>query len=587
MPYTPNNPLVPGDPYSYDLKWMVEKLKELTANYTGLNQEVINIKNYLNSLDVETFVDAKIDQMYADGQFTSILQSLVDSYVATTNARIDNIESDIALIASKLLAVRRANAFREEAAAFPLYVIKAYVNGISGDEYNVQGMCATYNADDSIKNIYVYCDAGSHARLYKLTGGNRTNGSGWTYSYSDNVPAVHGSTISVNEAANKIYISNEAGSGTFYEYDIVTDTYALIDISNITNTPILGVVYDSDTNTFLVCGNINNKMYVLDDSFALIREYSHNITYDTSSYLYQSYDYKNGLEYRTFNGPQHRTNGIIVYDTIDGTPLKLINIGPLYGELESISIRNGVALLAYDNVYYDYNNIQMGMVAEAYIGGAVNTNFMLNIRQKINCGYPFANFLSNHNTTGIPNIYYVNTHADSELCRYVGVGTTANPISSGLVIAAMILLFKQYYDYSKITITLNGDNTNDDDNGFWLYDITGIDLIIIGNDKTLNNLYVHYANNLDVRAIAVTAGGTGRRANDGRMYLEYNNNLIIKNTVTAPIVWLTDNYRVLIYNTLTGTHASINSESYRNIYMPGSKAKFTAPHFVSNGDISS
>lgn len=28
MPYTPNNPLVPGDPYSYDLKWMVQKIKE-------------------------------------------------------------------------------------------------------------------------------------------------------------------------------------------------------------------------------------------------------------------------------------------------------------------------------------------------------------------------------------------------------------------------------------------------------------------------------------------------------------------------------------------------------------------------------
>jgi len=28
MPYTPNNPLIPGDPYSYDLKWMVKKIKE-------------------------------------------------------------------------------------------------------------------------------------------------------------------------------------------------------------------------------------------------------------------------------------------------------------------------------------------------------------------------------------------------------------------------------------------------------------------------------------------------------------------------------------------------------------------------------
>lgn len=31
MPYTPNNPLVPGDPYSYDLKWMVEETKKAIA----------------------------------------------------------------------------------------------------------------------------------------------------------------------------------------------------------------------------------------------------------------------------------------------------------------------------------------------------------------------------------------------------------------------------------------------------------------------------------------------------------------------------------------------------------------------------
>lgn len=27
MPYTPNNPLIPGDPYSYDLKWIVQQIK--------------------------------------------------------------------------------------------------------------------------------------------------------------------------------------------------------------------------------------------------------------------------------------------------------------------------------------------------------------------------------------------------------------------------------------------------------------------------------------------------------------------------------------------------------------------------------
>lgn len=31
MPYTPNNPYIPGDPYSYDLKWLVDNLQQVEA----------------------------------------------------------------------------------------------------------------------------------------------------------------------------------------------------------------------------------------------------------------------------------------------------------------------------------------------------------------------------------------------------------------------------------------------------------------------------------------------------------------------------------------------------------------------------
>lgn len=36
MPYTPNNPLIPGDPYSYDLKWIVKKLKYMDKSIAGI-----------------------------------------------------------------------------------------------------------------------------------------------------------------------------------------------------------------------------------------------------------------------------------------------------------------------------------------------------------------------------------------------------------------------------------------------------------------------------------------------------------------------------------------------------------------------
>lgn len=588
MPYTPNNPLVPGDPYSYDLKWMVSELKKLTSNYAGLNNEILDIKAYLSTLDVESFVNAKIDEMYNDGDFTSILQGLVDTYIADTDLRLDTIESDIVDISAKILTLKHAMPFRNDAPAFPLEVIKMYVNGISGDEYQVQGMCATYNSNDSIKNIYVFCDivGGAGSRLYKITAGSRTDGSGWSYSYTDNVPAVHGSTISIVEDDNKILIANESGTGSFYEYDIITDSFALIDVSGISNTPILGIVYDSESETFLMCADNNNKMYVLDKSYNLIRSYAHKITYDTSSYLYQSFDYQNGLEYRTFNTPDHRSNGILIYDTLSGELLKTIDIHSLYGELESMSIRNGVALLAFNNVYWDYNNIGMHMIAEAYIGGPVNANFLLNVQQKINCGYPFVSLLNNGNTIGIPNYRYQNTHSNSELCRYVGVGTAANPIKSGLVIAAMLLLSKKYYPFSKLTITLSGASTNTDDNGIYMYNATGMDIVIDGNSQELCLLTVNGANTIELKALTLNANGASRRYNDGRMDLRDNNNLIIRTACTAPIILLIDNFRALLYQALTGT-GTTNSESYRNIYMPGSKARFTAAHFASNGDISS
>lgn len=587
MPYTPtNNPYVPGDPYMYDLKWIVGKINELIADYKGNNAEIIAIKQYLETLDVSE----KLDEMLADGDFTPLLQSLVDQYVIDTNNRLDGIDNDIATLSRRALILENAAGLQSEAPAFPLEMFKSYSNGTTGDYYRVQGITATYNNDDSIKNIYAWCDVNNtaSARLYKITAGNRSTGAGWTYSYTDNLPPLHGSCISVVESRNKILVGWEQGSGKFYEYDLITDTYALIDLSSITTSGILGIVYDEKTNTYLMCANSNNKMYVLDENYNVIRTYEHYITYGVpNSYLYQGYDYKNGLEYRTFNTPNGRTNGIMVYDTFTGNLLKVININCLYGELESVNVRNGVALLAFDNVYYDNNNIEMDLIAEAYIGGKVDKNALQNIQQKFNCGYPFTAFLTNGNTIAAPNLRYCNTHSNNEMCRYVGVGTVDNPIKSGAVMVAMVLLLKKLYPTCAITITVSGNNTNTDDNGFYISNATGIDIVVDGGGYSINHLFCYYANNIELKNVTIVGNGASRRNNDGRLILTSNNNLIIRTASTAPIIWLIDNYRVLLYQALTGTHTSTNSESYRNIYMPGSKTRYTAAHFASNGDISS
>ena len=45
MPYTPNNaPYVPGDPYSYDLKWILQKLAALEAEIESLEERVTQLE---------------------------------------------------------------------------------------------------------------------------------------------------------------------------------------------------------------------------------------------------------------------------------------------------------------------------------------------------------------------------------------------------------------------------------------------------------------------------------------------------------------------------------------------------------------
>ena len=52
MPYTPNNPYIPGDPYSYDLKWLVSQVKANRAALEGLDDRIENlIINYLDQHD--------------------------------------------------------------------------------------------------------------------------------------------------------------------------------------------------------------------------------------------------------------------------------------------------------------------------------------------------------------------------------------------------------------------------------------------------------------------------------------------------------------------------------------------------------
>lgn len=100
MAYTPeNNPYIPGDPYSYDLKWIVDELKNAIALYTPLSDDFNElhdyVMNYFATLDLSQEVSDKLDQMYNDGSLRVLIDELFSDYTA-------GIDTEIAVLAARM-----------------------------------------------------------------------------------------------------------------------------------------------------------------------------------------------------------------------------------------------------------------------------------------------------------------------------------------------------------------------------------------------------------------------------------------------------------------------------------------------------
>lgn len=79
MAYNPNNnPYVPGDPYSYDLKWIVDQIKTLISNYDGLEENLTAyIDDYLAHLDLTPEIAAQVQEAIDNGAFDDIFNDFV------------------------------------------------------------------------------------------------------------------------------------------------------------------------------------------------------------------------------------------------------------------------------------------------------------------------------------------------------------------------------------------------------------------------------------------------------------------------------------------------------------------------------
>lgn len=122
MAYTPeNNPYIPGDPYSYDLKWMVQQIHywsnmydsldsrfvdllnqfgELSGEFGDLSGDFTTLYNYVHdffdNLDLSEEVSAKIDEMAANGTLVQLFASALTYFVTPEmyGAKGDDITDD-------------------------------------------------------------------------------------------------------------------------------------------------------------------------------------------------------------------------------------------------------------------------------------------------------------------------------------------------------------------------------------------------------------------------------------------------------------------------------------------------------------
>lgn len=397
------------------------------------------------------------------------------------------------------------NSIKEELYQAPLLMIKKYLNGTSGDSMSLQATCVKYDSNNNPEKIFIWADYTSYARLYTMTCGNRDNGSGWTYTYTQNVPTVHGHCISYKDG--NILIPDSNTNGKYYVYNISNDSYTeeTLDI----NYPIFGIVWDSDTETYLVNANSNKDMYVLDEEFNVLNHYIHDVDYivDRITYTMQGYDYKYGYEFRAISA-YPAGNFVAVIDTSNGKLLKICSIKYENAEIESVNVMNGYAICGFTGYNTSYDLINMECVTECYIGGFEDTNYFKTMQyRKMFCGKLLINYggsCDNINTS----VYYANNYSNSDIVRYCGTGEATNPIKSGLALSSWIKSWSNLLNDFRPIIEIQ-TSSNTDDNGFIFKKNNARKIFIRGNNN--NICYLDIDNiNFDIIDLNVVNGNTRR-----------------------------------------------------------------------------
>lgn len=259
MGYSPeNNPYVPGDPYSYDLKWVVDKIKPI--------RDIEAIKDQA-AASAEAAEDSAIrskdsaDDAAASAATLPAYKNQIDAEISTQNDTIARQDADIVEIKGDInvldARVDQITNLPVGSTAGDAELIDARI-GYKGYTYDNAGDAVRYQCGDLDSELMLTADAVGTANLgwkYGITLGKKLSGG----SLVDDATFVTTDYIPVTP--NGDYHLTVTGSGT---YELIRETYDNTQTLIANNTIYVSETdrgYTAPSNVYYVRFSVKQTVY--------------------------------------------------------------------------------------------------------------------------------------------------------------------------------------------------------------------------------------------------------------------------------------------------------------------------------------
>ena len=302
---------------------VLELQNYINAYKDSIDQDVEDLEDYMNNyfenLDVQDEINNKLNQMVLDGTLQTIIGSYVDSYVATTNARLDNMDTQIANTV-------QYNIFNE----YRLNATKLLdIPDIEG--YYVQGF--TF---DGTYYYIGYADTATYRNgiIVKYdTSGEEVARSTETFGHINNIELIN-NELWIGGLANILIVD----PSTLEQTDSITIRDGAAWVVNIAFSVTYGGIPVNQENQY--CLNDKNEMIVIHN-----KQIIDTISLPSTPLTQQGACGYNGIIFNVESvGPDIGLKGVVTMYNPQGQIIAKLNTN-LGGELEDVHVRNNTLYL--------------------------------------------------------------------------------------------------------------------------------------------------------------------------------------------------------------------------------------------------